>query len=110
MQQELEDIFSIFKKGTQEETKDAKQRIDKLWKRNSKNFKKHATIALEQLKEFDRIQNPKNQEAFVSGDEVEKMLIQAWLTVVDDFRTANWVEIIKYPELVYQKSVGLLSA
>ena len=67
MQQELEDIFSILKNGTQEETKDAKQRVDKLWKRNSKNFKKHAKLALEQLKEFDRIQNPKNQEAFVAG-------------------------------------------
>jgi len=27
---------------------------------------------------------------------------------VDDFRTANWVEIIKYPELVYQKSQQFL--
>ena len=87
MQQELEDIFSILKNGTQEETKDAKQRIDKLWKRNSKNFKKHAKIAFEQLKEFDRIQNPKNQESFVSGDEVEKMLIQAWLADIDAIRT-----------------------
>lgn len=67
MQQELEDIFSILKKGTQEEIKDAKQRIDKLWKSDSKNFKKHAKIVIEQLKEFDRIQNPKNQEAFVAG-------------------------------------------
>ena len=79
MQKELKDIFSILKNGTQEEVKVAKQRTDKLWKSDSKNFKKHAKIALEQLKEFDRIQNPKNQEAFVSGDEVEKMLIQAWL-------------------------------
>jgi len=27
-----------------------------------------------------------------------------WLALVDDFRKANWPEIIKYPELVYQKS------
>jgi len=31
------------------------------------------------------------------------------LGVVDDFRTANWLEIVKYPELVYQKSMQLLS-
>lgn len=67
MQKELKDIFSILKNGTQEETKDAKQRIDKLWKSDSKNFKKHAMIVIEQLKEFDKIQNPKNQEAFVAG-------------------------------------------
>jgi len=30
------------------------------------------------------------------------------LGVVDDFRTANWLEIVKYPELVYQKSVQFL--
>jgi len=26
------------------------------------------------------------------------------LALPEDFRTANWIEIIKYPELVYQKS------
>jgi hypothetical protein len=26
------------------------------------------------------------------------------LALVEDFRTAKWTEIIKYPELVYQKS------
>ncbi|MBI3282608.1 hypothetical protein HYZ70_00855 [Candidatus Curtissbacteria bacterium] len=67
MRKELKDIFSILKNGTQEETKVAKQRIDKLWKSDSKNFKGHAKIALEQLEEFDRIQNPRNQEAFISG-------------------------------------------
>ena len=67
MQKELKDIFSILKNGTQEEVKVAKQRTDKLWKSDSKNFKKHAKIALEQLKEFDRIQNPKNKEAFIAG-------------------------------------------
>jgi len=39
MQKELKDIFSILKNGSQEETKVAKQRIDKLWKNDSKNFK-----------------------------------------------------------------------
>lgn len=67
MQKDLEQIFSILKNGSQEEIKVAKLRIDKLWKSDSKNFKKHTEIALEQLKEFDRIQNPKNQEAFVAG-------------------------------------------
>lgn len=27
-----------------------------------------------------------------------------WQGLVDDFRTANWLEIVPYPELVYQKS------
>jgi len=31
------------------------------------------------------------------------------LGVVDDFRTANWAEIVKYPELVFQKSEQYLS-
>jgi len=35
-------------------------------------------------------------------------VVKIQLGVVDDFRTANWVEIIKYPELVYQKSAILL--
>jgi len=26
------------------------------------------------------------------------------LALPEDFRTANWSEIVKYPELVYQKS------
>ncbi len=67
MQKELKDIFSILKNGTQEETKVAKKKIDELWRSDSKNFKKNVKIALEQLKEFHTIQNPKNQEALVSG-------------------------------------------
>ena len=31
-----------------------------------------------------------------------------WLALVEDFRTTNWPEIIKYPELVYQKSIQYL--
>jgi hypothetical protein len=30
------------------------------------------------------------------------------LGVVDDFRTLNWVEMIKYPELILQQSKELL--
>ena len=67
MKEEFENIFSILKNGTQEEVKAAKKKIDKLWHGDSESFKKHAPIALEQLKGFDSIQNPKNQEAFVSG-------------------------------------------
>ena len=37
-----------------------------------------------------------------------KEVVKIKLGVVDDFRTANWVEIVKYPDLVYQKSVQLL--
>ncbi len=33
---------------------------------------------------------------------------QRWLAIVDDFRKANWLEVVRYPELVYQKSVKLL--
>ena len=34
----------------------------------------------------------------------------SWLALVDDFRTANWTEMVKYPELVYQKSQEYLHA
>jgi len=37
------------------------------------------------------------------------MKLKMKLGVVDDFRTANWVEMVKYPELVYEKSVELLN-
>nr|MBI5455979.1 hypothetical protein [Candidatus Levybacteria bacterium] len=67
MQEEFEHIFAILKNGNQEEVKTAKKRLEKLWHSNSRKFKKNATIALKQLKEFDVIQNPKNKEAFVSG-------------------------------------------
>lgn len=30
------------------------------------------------------------------------------LAVVDDFRTANWIELIKYPELVLTQARQLL--
>lgn len=30
------------------------------------------------------------------------------LAIVDDFRTADWAEIIKFPKLVYQKSMQFL--
>lgn len=31
------------------------------------------------------------------------------LGIIEEFRTANWPEIIKYPELVYQKSEHYLN-
>jgi len=37
-----------------------------------------------------------------------KNLLLYWLALVDDFRTANWIDIIPYPELVYQKSEQFL--
>ncbi|OGK15575.1 hypothetical protein A2690_02015 [Candidatus Roizmanbacteria bacterium RIFCSPHIGHO2_01_FULL_39_12b] len=67
MKEEFENIFSILKNGSQEEVKVAKKKLDKLWHGDSESFKKHAPIALKQLGEFDVIQNPKNQEAFISG-------------------------------------------
>lgn len=67
MQKEFEHIFSILKTGNQEEVKAARKRLDKLWHDDRKNFEKKSIIALEQMKEFDKIQNPKNQEALVSG-------------------------------------------
>lgn len=67
MKKELDHIFSILKNGNAEEVKTAKKRIDNLWHNDRKNFDKNAHLALEQMKEFESIQNPKNQEAFVSG-------------------------------------------
>lgn len=32
------------------------------------------------------------------------------LGIVDDFRTAIWVELVPYPELVYQKSQQFLQS
>lgn len=67
MQKEFEHIFATLKNGTHEEVKTAKKRLHGLWHTDSKNFQKNAQMALRQLKEFDTIQNPKNQAAFVSG-------------------------------------------
>jgi len=67
MQKNLEDIFSILRNGNQEEVKTAKKRLDKLWHDDRKSFEKNSIIAFEQIKEFETIQNPKNQAAFVSG-------------------------------------------
>jgi len=38
-----------------------------------------------------------------------KIEAKMMLELADDFRTANWVEMIKYPELVYSKSMDFLS-
>lgn len=35
--------------------------------------------------------------------------IQDWLALVEDFRTANWNEIIPYPQLAYQEITKYLS-
>lgn len=31
-----------------------------------------------------------------------------WLTLVDDFRTADWVKLIPYPEFAFNKTAQLL--
>ncbi len=67
MQKEFGHIFAILRNDNQEEVKAAKKRIDKLWHDNRKNFEKNSTVALEQMKKFETIQDPKNQAAFVSG-------------------------------------------
>lgn len=67
MKKEIEHIFSILKNGNQGEVKTAKKRIDKLWHDDRKNFKKNSIVAISQMKEFETIHTPKNQEAFVSG-------------------------------------------
>jgi len=36
------------------------------------------------------------------------MPLESVLALVDDFRTTNWLEIIDYPELVYQQSEKFL--
>lgn len=38
------------------------------------------------------------------------LLIPRLLGVVDDFRTFDWYQSIKYPELVYQKTQILLNS
>ncbi|MFH1186910.1 MAG: hypothetical protein V1697_01915 [Candidatus Levyibacteriota bacterium] len=67
MRKELGNIFSILKTGTQSETKEAKRKIEKLRHNDRKRFERNAHIALEQIKDFDSIQDPKNKAAFISG-------------------------------------------
>lgn len=35
--------------------------------------------------------------------------LKIWLALVEDFRTKNWTDRIKYPELVYKQTIQLLS-
>jgi len=35
--------------------------------------------------------------------------INYWQALVDDFRTTNWLEIVPYPEIVYQKTRQFLN-
>jgi hypothetical protein len=67
MKKEFEQIFSTLKNSNQEEIRIAKKQLDKLWHKDRKKFKKNGPFVLQQLKDFDNIKNPKNQEAFVSG-------------------------------------------
>lgn len=40
---------------------------------------------------------------------IKRLRGSIWLARWDDFRTANWVEIVEYPELVFQQSQQLLA-
>jgi len=53
--------------GTRQEFKEAKIKIEKLWKSETDIFKVCAPIALEYLAKFDTIKKPENQAAFASG-------------------------------------------
>jgi len=65
--------------GSQEEYKDAKKQIEKMWHSNHRGFKKSVPIMLEYLPRFDDIKNPENQAAFCSG------LSLFYLTLGDDY-------------------------
>jgi hypothetical protein len=40
---------------------------------------------------------------------LSRLSVSSKQALVDDFRTANWLEIVPYPELVYQKSMMFLN-
>lgn len=67
MKKEFEDIFAVLKNGSQEEVKNAKKRLHKLWHTNHKDFSRNAVVVLGELRKFDEIKNTQNQAAFVSG-------------------------------------------
>ena len=64
---EIRDSFRILMCGSRPEYTDAKKRIGKLWHSNRKEFRRHASIALEYLPRFDEIKTVENQAAFCSG-------------------------------------------
>jgi len=37
-----------------------------------------------------------------------KVNTMGWLAIVDDLRTANWVEIIPYPQFIFQEMDGFV--
>ena len=53
-----------------------------------------------------KIKNDEIVPTFQNGFQViaERAKKGNWQALVDDFRTANWLQIVPYPEIVYQKS------
>lgn len=68
MRNELKKVLDILVSGTQLEFKEAKKKIEHLFKisKNSE-FQSEATVVFEYLDRFNNIKNVKNQEAFISG-------------------------------------------
>ena len=67
MEQDFRRILETLMNGTSAEFKAAKKEIERLWNKNSEEFKKYASVALEYMKKFDEIKSFKNQAAFASG-------------------------------------------
>lgn len=61
-------IFNVLMHGNADEYREAKKEIEKIYKsKGSVMFGKAAIVALDYLKEFDKIKSKKNKEAFLSG-------------------------------------------
>lgn len=67
MHTELENILITLETGTQSEVKEAKRKIEQLWKDDQKTFSREAPVIFEHLNNFEALQDPKNKAAFASG-------------------------------------------
>lgn len=67
METEIRMSLTTLTRGIPEEIRSTKKRIEALWNKETKVFKKCAPIALEFLPKFDQIKKDENKAAFASG-------------------------------------------
>lgn len=79
LKKELAEKLDILISETQPEYKEAKKQLEKLQRSHRDDFTKAAIIALDYIKDFDKIKSDKNKEAFCSG------LSMFYLVLSDDY-------------------------
>ena len=67
MDEKIKNILYDLKFGDRAKIKEAKNKIEFLWKENSRGFDKYAVIFLKEAKDLDAIPNSINQAAFVQA-------------------------------------------